>query len=92
MYLLTYLLSKRDIYAELTSNGLLQELQGDIENSEFHYNDEHHYVATQGSASIVKHFFNKSGTQVDFNHHVNNISVTSEKMLQVSTQVIFFLM
>ena len=33
----------RDIYDDLISNGLLQELVGDIQNSDFHYNDEHHY-------------------------------------------------
>ena len=33
----------RDIYDDLISNELLQELVGDIQNSDFHYNDEHHY-------------------------------------------------
>merc|ERR1719273_1228804 len=76
----------KDIYAELISSGLLQELQGEIKNSDFHYNDEHHYVATNGSASIVKHFFNKSETQVEFNQHINNINITKDNLLKVSTQ------
>ena len=46
-------------------------------------------VATNGSASIVKHFFNKSGTQVEFNQHINNINITKDNLLKVSTQVMY---
>merc|ERR1719400_1536673 len=31
-------------------------------------------------------FFKKSGTQVNFHHHINNINITKDKMLEVSTQ------
>ena len=48
-------------------------------------------VATNGSASIVKHFFNKSGTQVEFNQHINNINITKDNLLKVSTQVTYIL-
>ena len=48
-------------------------------------------VATNGSASIVKHFFNKSGTQVEFNQHINNINITKDNLLKVSTQVTYLL-
>ena len=48
-------------------------------------------VATNGSASIVKHFFNKSKTQVEFNQHINNINITKDNLLKVSTQVTYVL-
>ena len=45
------------------------------------------YVAPEGSSSIVKYFFQKSGIAPTFQHHVNNIQINSDNKIEVHTQV-----
>ena len=44
------------------------------------------YVAPNGSASIVKHFFQKSGIVPSFKHHIDQIKITSNNHIEISTQ------
>ena len=45
------------------------------------------YCVTNGMSSMVKHFLKKSGATTKFQNHVDNIEITSENMIEVSTQV-----
>ena len=45
------------------------------------------YCVTNGMSSMVKHFLKKSGATTKFQNSVNNIKITSENMIEVSTQV-----
>ena len=45
------------------------------------------YCVTNGMSSMVKHFLKKSGATTKFQNHVDNIKITSEDMIEVSTQV-----
>ena len=74
------------IYQDLISNKLIRKFDGLVEN-EHHSEGVIHYVATEGTASIVKHFFNKSGVDVKFGNHINHISITTDDKIFVSTQV-----
>ena len=44
------------------------------------------YVAPNGSASLVKHFFQKSGITPSFKHHIDQIKITSNNHIEISTQ------
>ena len=75
------------IYSDLKSENLIQESNDQIENIDFHLNGETHYVASEGTSSIVKHFFKKSGVQVEFNSHVKDMKITGDKKILVETTV-----
>ena len=74
------------IYQDLISNKLIRKFDGLVEN-EHHSEGVIHYIATEGTASIVKHFFNKSGVDVKFGNHINHILITTDDKIFVSTQV-----
>jgi len=70
----------QDIYEELISSGILQSIdpkeingfrRGEIEMN--------HYVAPNGMSSLVKHFFNRSGVSIDFNHRLVDLSLKEDK-------------
>ena len=44
------------------------------------------YVAPNGSASIVKYFFQKSGILPSFKQHIDQIKITSNNDIEISTQ------
>lgn len=86
----------RAIYDELLEAGIFKPLNGQIENDDYDYskqkwtapnvpkslqNDElKHFVATNGSSSVVKHFLNKSNnTTIKFNETIESISLSEDK-------------
>ena len=78
--------SHQTIYEELLKDNLISLYTNPVEN-EHHSEGTKHYVAKKGTASIVKHFFEKSGIKPQFNQHVNEISLTEDQKWQISTQV-----
>ena len=49
------------------------------------------YCVTNGMSSMVKHFLKKSGATTKFQNHVSNIKITSEDMIEVSTNVSWYI-
>jgi len=78
--------SFRKFYDELKSKGLIAELSIDIEGRKPSEPGTVDFVMPKGSSSIVKHFFHKSGLEVQFNHFVENIKLSDNKWA-VTTKV-----
>ena len=78
----------RAIYDEFINEGLIKPLSVPVEGLKS--KDVKDFITSSGGMStLVKHFFKKSGVQVDFNHSVNKIEVTNDKKLVFGLQVIF---
>ncbi|XP_063968829.1 renalase-like isoform X1 [Lytechinus pictus] len=69
-------------YKDLTEAGLIQPLSGKIEGiKEKYVNPEtKNYVTPKGISSIVKHFIQKSGASVQFEHHLSRVDIQEESM------------
>jgi hypothetical protein len=75
-----YLLDNfRKFYDELKNKGLLVPLSSDIEGRRSSEAGTVDYVMPEGSSSIVKHFFQKSGIKIQFDHFVENIQLLDNK-------------
>ncbi len=83
-----YVFSFRKFYDELKSKGLIAELSSDIEGRKPSEPGTIDFVMPKGSSSIVKHFFQQSGLEVQFDHFVENIKLADNKWA-VSTKVHF---
>ncbi len=76
----------RNFYDELKNKGLLVPLSSDIEGRRSSEAGTVDYVMPEGSSSIVKHFFQKSGIKIQFDHFVENIQLQDNKW-NVATKV-----
>jgi predicted NAD/FAD-dependent oxidoreductase len=65
---------------------LLVPLSSDIEGRRSSEAGTVDYVMPEGSSSIVKHFFQKSGIKIQFDHFVENIQLQDNKW-NVATKV-----
>ena len=79
----------RSIYDDLINENVIKprttHIDGQIPTQ---YKDVKDFVTTNlGMSSLVKYFFNKSGTEVNFNHSVSKINITKDKMFEVNTHV-----
>jgi len=74
--------SHGEIYKELLSNNVLVPLDiNRIDGGEAYNKGEgtKHYVAPNGTSSIVKHFFKKSGVDVKFNRRISEVTEMGSK-------------
>merc|ERR1711997_367993 len=83
-----YEITHKSIYDQLIQENVIKprttHIDGQIPTQ---YNDVKDFVTTNlGMSSLVKYFFCKSGTEVNFNHHVTKINITKDKMFEVNTQ------
>jgi hypothetical protein len=81
----------RKFYDELKNKGLLSPLTSDIEGSKASDSGTIDYVMPNGSSSIVKHFFEKSGLKIQFDHLVETIVLENNKWT-VSTKVTLYIL
>ena len=72
----------------MKNKGLLSPLTSDIEGRKASDSGTIDYVMPKGSSSIVKHFFEKSGLEIQFDHLVETIALEDNKWT-VSTKVKF---
>jgi len=71
---------QQDIYAELISAGLLHKIDTqDIVGFRSGKGEMNHFVAPQGMSSLVKHFFRRSGIDVEFNQRIADLSMKDGK-------------
>lgn len=61
-------------YDELVSEGVLEHLTANIENIRHYDEGTSHYVARNGSGSIVKHFLKQCKAKPQFEHHISEIN------------------
>ena len=72
-------------YDELKSSKLLTPLKLPIENKKSYNDGTTDYICPLGSSSLVKHFFNKSHTEVNFGMRVSKIE-NDAKLWRVYTE------
>ena len=73
------------IHQELIESHIMKPLKSHVEGLKSKDGVTDYVTCQAGMSSIVKHFFKKSGIDVNFNHHINHISIKDDK-IQVSTQ------
>lgn len=66
-------------YDELLSTGVLEPLTQPIINVHKYEEGTKHYVAPKGMNTLVKHFSGKTGCQIQFDHHVTDITRKDEQ-------------
>ena len=74
-------------YDELMSEGVLELLTANIENTKPYEEGTKHYIARNGSGSIVKYFLNQNQAKPQFEHHVAEINEQDGKWYNLSIQL-----
>ena len=82
-----YAIKHKEIHQDLIDSNVIKPLDARVEGLKSKDGTTDYVTSVAGMSSIVKHFFKKSGMAVNFSHHINHISITSDNKIQVSTQV-----
>lgn len=75
-----------DLFRGLERDGVLEPLQGGVEGARPDQECSKHYVAPEGTSSIVKHFFSQAGVEVQFNRRVTGLTQVEEGGWLVTTE------
>jgi predicted NAD/FAD-dependent oxidoreductase len=72
-------LSRRKFYEELKGKDLLIPLSTQIDGRKSAEPGTVDFVMPAGSSSVVKHYFRKSGVQVQFDQHVESVTLDDNR-------------